>query len=394
MLKHNIIFNIQVIQLIGFFIALLISYLLTPLIRTRAFKLGVLDKPDERKIHETPVPRLGGVSIYVSLFLTSLIFITIYWNYHVSLGGALSLLGIVAGGTVIFLLGLLDDIEPLPALLKLFIQVLAATVAWLLGVKIMSIINPLYHADFKIFEISTGNPSIQFSPLISYLITLLWIVGITNATNLIDGMDGLATGVSLISALAIWSVAVDFRINQPAVALMTATLAGGLLGFLRWNFNPARIFLGDSGAYLTGFVLAALAVSCATKKVALVTIAPVLILIFALPIVDTSFAIIRRTLSRKSILEPDTGHLHHRVLATGLSQKITSYLFYLVTAFFGFCATFLVSNKSILRFLFLSIITVLVALFYTFIINWKHQKMFRDVIARNGEAVTKQSQTD
>lgn len=382
MLSHNVFFNIKVIQLSGFFIALLISYLLTPLIRSRAFKLGILDKPGERKIHDSAVPRLGGVSIYVSLFLTSLVFLTVYWNYNKSIDASFSLLGICAGGTIIFFLGLLDDIEPLHPLIKLVIQILAGTVAWLLGIKILSIINPFYHADFHLFEFSIGNPVIHFSPLVSYLITLLWLVGITNATNLIDGMDGLATGVSLISALAIWAVSMDYRINQPAPALMAATLAGGLLGFLRWNFNPARIFLGDSGAYLTGFVLAALAVDCATKKVALVTIAPVLILIFGLPIVDTLFAIIRRTINRKSILEPDTGHLHHRILAFGLSQKLTSYILYFVTAALGFWATYLISIKSTLRFLFLSTVVIGVVLFYACIINWKHQKLFRNIFTK------------
>lgn len=379
MLTNKVLYNIQSIQIFGFAIALFISYLLTPLIQSRAQKLGVLDKPSKRKIHTTPIPRLGGVSIYASIFLTSLVFIAAYWHYKISVIGTFSLLGIFAGGTIIFFLGLLDDIEPLPAVYKLYIQIMAASIAWYLGIRIVHVINPFYHADLHFFSISVGDQYFHFDRIASYLITLIWIIGITNAINLVDGMDGLATGVSLISAIAIWSVAVDYRISQSGGALMAATLAGALLGFLRWNFNPARIFLGDSGAYLTGFVLACLSVSCVIKKVALAVISPVLFLLFALPIIDTLFAIIRRTMSKKSIFDPDKGHLHHRILAFGISQKYASYLLYLISALLGLLATYLVSFKSSLRFLVLSAFVVLIALFYTCVINRKRQKLFRNI---------------
>jgi len=379
LLTSNLFHNIQFIQVLGFILALFISYLLTPLIQSRALKLGVLDKPSTRKIHTTAVPRLGGVGIYFSLFLTSLVFIAMYWHYKVSVIGTFSLLGIVAGGTIIFLLGLLDDIEPLAARYKLFIQIIAASIAWYLGIRIIHVVNPFYHADLAFFSLSIGDQVFHFERTVSYLITLTWIIGITNAINLVDGMDGLATGVSLISAIAIWGVAVDYRISQPGGALMAATLAGALLGFLRWNFNPARIFLGDSGAYLTGFVLACLSVSCVIKKVAIAVISPVLFLLFALPIIDTLFAIIRRTINRKSIFDPDKGHLHHRILAFGVSQKYASYLLYLISALLGLLATYLVSFKSSIRFLALSVFVISIALFYTCVINWKRQKLFRNI---------------
>ena len=377
-LQSKIFHNIQSIQILGFGIALFISYLLTPLIQSRAQKLGLLDKPSKRKVHTTAVPRLGGVSIYASIFLTSLVFIAAYWHYKISVIGTFSLLGIFAGGTIIFFLGLLDDIEPLPAIYKLFIQIMAASIAWYLGIRIAHVINPFYHADFSFFSLSVGDQYFHFERILSYLITLVWIIGITNAINLVDGMDGLATGISLISAVAIWSVAVDYRISQPGGALMAATLAGALLGFLRWNFNPARIFLGDSGAYLTGFVLACLSVSCVIKKVALAVISPVLFLLFALPIIDTLFAIVRRTINKKSIFDPDKGHLHHRILAFGISQKYTSYILYLVSALLGLLAAYLVSLKSSVRFLALGAFVILIALFYTCVINWKRQKLFRN----------------
>ena len=239
--------------------------------------------------------------------------------------------------------------------------------------------NPFYHADFYLFKLSIGDQAINFDPLLGYFLTVLWVVGITNAINLLDGMDGLATGVCLISSVAIWAVSLDNKINQPGGALMAATLAGALLGFLRWNFNPARIFLGDSGAYLTGFVLASMAVGCVTKKVAVLIMSPVLFLIFALPIVDTLFAVIRRIITKRSIFEPDKGHLHHRILAIGLSQKTVSYLLYFISAVSGFLATYLISVRSTFRFLLLSLMIFAISLFYACIINWKHQKSFRNI---------------
>jgi UDP-GlcNAc:undecaprenyl-phosphate GlcNAc-1-phosphate transferase len=178
-------------------------------------------------------------------------------------------------------------------------------------------------------------------------------------------------------------VSVDYRINQPGGALLAATLAGALLGFLRWNFNPARIFLGDSGSYLVGFVLSALAVSCVTKKITIAVIAPVLILIFAFPIGDILFAVVRRLLSGRSILQPDKEHLHHRVLAFGFSQKIASYLLYLLSACLGLIASYLISTKSSIRFLILAGITIAISLFYTYIINWRRQKYLRDFFVKS-----------
>lgn len=382
MLTNKLFYNIQTVQIISFFVALMISYLVTPLVQSRAVKLGLLDKPSHRKLHNKPTPRLGGVSIFVSLFLTSLFCLSAYWTYRNDLAATFTLLGILSGGTIIFFLGLLDDIEPLPAKVKLLIQVLAATVAWFLGIKILYLANPLYHADFYFFKLSIGDQIVHFSLIVSYLLTLAWIVVITNAVNLVDGMDGLATGVSIVSAIAIWAVSVDYRINQPGGALMAATLAGALLGFLRWNFNPARIFLGDSGAYLTGFILSALAISCLTKKIAIAVIAPVFVLIFAFPICDTLFAIIRRTLNKKSILEPDSEHLHHRILAFGFSQKIVSYLLYFISALLGFWASYLISLRSSFRFLILSFCVISIALFFTCIINWKRQKLFRNFFSQ------------
>lgn len=377
MLLNKIFNRVDLDQFSAFFFALAITYVLTPVIQSRAVKLGVLDKPSDRKLHTTPIPRLGGVAIYLSIFITSLLMLPHYWNYSVTSIGTFTLLGVFASGTIIFFVGLLDDLEPLSPQIKLTIQLIAATIAWYLGVKIITISNPFYHADFGFFKLSIGGQAIPFDPLISYFLTVIWIVGITNAINLIDGMDGLATGISLIGAMAIWAVSVDFKINQPGGALMAATIAGALLGFLRWNFNPARIFLGDSGAYLIGFLLASLTIGCTTKKVAIAVITPLMVLIFALPIVDTTLAIIRRLISGRPIMQPDKEHLHHKLLQLGFSQKITSYVLYTVSASFGILATYIISRRSCGRFLVLAGLVIVIALFYALVINWKRQKIFR-----------------
>ncbi len=378
MLLNNYLYKVEPIQFIAFFIALAITFILTPVIQSRALKLGFLDAPSVRKLHKTPIPRLGGVGIYSSLFFTSLILLPVYLNYSITSYSSFTLIGIFSGGTIIFFIGLLDDLDPLPAKIKLLIQFLAATIAWYLGVRIMSISNPFYHSDFSIFKLSVGDQAYLFSPIFSYLITVIWIVGITNAINLIDGMDGLATGVCIVGALAIWAVSLDYRISQPEGALLAATIAGSLLGFLRWNFNPARIFLGDSGAYLIGFILACLTVGCATKKVAIAVITPLMLLIFALPITDTVLAIIRRLASGKPIMQPDKEHLHHKLLDLGFSQKITSYVLYFISFTFGIIATSLISKSSFLRFTFLSVFIMILSLFYALVINWKRQKIFRE----------------
>lgn len=377
LLTNKIFCNFEVGQILCFFVAMLIAYVITPIIRARALKLGVLDKPSKRRIHKKSIPRLGGVSIFVSVFLTSFIIVAMYVKYNTLEARSFPLLGILAGGSIIFLLGLLDDIDPVKPVYKLLVQIFAASVAWYLGVRIDHIMNPFYHADVYFFEFSVGDEIILFGRLMSYILTIFWIVILTNAINLLDGMDGLATGISLISAAAIWAVSVGVRIDEPAGALMAATLTGSLLGFLRWNFNPARIFLGDSGAYLTGFILASLAISCVMKSLTLTIMTPMLILIFALPIIDTLLAVIRRILGKKSILMPDKEHIHHRLLDLGLSQKSAAYLFYLISVSLGFWATYLMSWQSFRRLSLLIVCILFIILFFTYVINWRHQRIFK-----------------
>lgn len=367
-------------QVPGFIVALAISWWLTPEIRSRAMTLGLVDKPgEERRIHKVAVPRLGGVAIYISIMVSLVMMMALCGRFPRE-GG---LLGIAAGGTLIFVMGLLDDLESIPAKVKLGVQVLAACAAYSLGVRInhVLLLNPdvinflhTYCGGFLEFHSSVAG---QFDGVVlgalAFPITVLWLVGIANAVNLIDGMDGLAAGVSLISAITIWSVAMSphVALHQPYAAWIAAVLAGALLGFLRWNFNPARIFLGDSGAYLAGFILAAVAVTGVMKTATVLTLLlPALCLFF--PILDTTWAIVRRLARGKSIFAPDAEHIHHRLLRTGLSQKHVAYLIYGFSGLLGLVACWMVGQQWYYLTVCGGVLTM--ALFFAEVLNRNRQR--------------------
>jgi len=374
-------YGLDDMQIPGFLIAMAISWWLTPEIRARALRLGLVDKPgEERRIHKVPIPRLGGVAIYISVMITIAALIAICGRFpRDARGGAGGLGGIAVGGTLIFVLGLLDDLESLPAKAKLLVQIVAGCVAYSLGVRIKSLPIPqslsTINIDFSFLHLHGSQGSIELGPW-SPVLTVLWLVGIANAVNLIDGMDGLAAGVSAISALTIWTVALATSIDRPYAALAAAVLAGALLGFLRWNFNPARIFLGDSGAYLTGFILGAISIMGVIKAAAASTIIVptflLALLILFFPLLDTSWAIVRRLAKGKSIFAPDAGHIHHRLLQAGLSQKKVAYIIYGVSALLGLAAAALVDMQW--YFLKLAGAVVLMALFFAEVLNRHRQR--------------------
>ena len=363
-------------QIPGFLIALAASWWLTPEIRARAVKLKLLDKPGEdRRIHKVAVPRLGGVAIYISILTTVVTLIAIAGRLPKDARFAEGIAGIAVGGTIIFVLGLMDDLENLRAKTKLLVQILAGCAAYSLGVRIKSIPIPAsFDLDLGFIHLTGGVP-IELG-LLSLPLTVLWLVGVANAVNLIDGMDGLAAGVSAISALTIWSVALGDSIARPHAALMAAVMAGALLGFLRWNFNPARIFLGDSGAYLTGFILAAISITGVIKGAAAATvIVPTsLLVVFILffPLLDTSWAIVRRVANGKSIFSPDRLHIHHRLLDAGLDQKKVAYIIYGISALLGLIATFFVGQQE--YYLKLLAGVLIMALFFAEVLNRHRQR--------------------
>jgi UDP-GlcNAc:undecaprenyl-phosphate GlcNAc-1-phosphate transferase len=278
--------------------------LLIPWVVRLAYRVGKVDTPDARKVHTMPVPRLGGLAIVAGFFLGLALLEWLVPGELFNLEGPIG--GVLAGGALMFLVGFIDDLKPLDAKVKLLLQITAASVAYALGVKITFVSNPM-------------SGGLLFLPFwIPPLVTIFYMVGITNTINLIDGLDGLAGGVSLIAALTIAIIAM--QTNQPTAGIVAMALAGATIGFLRYNFNPAKIFMGDGGALFLGITLASASIVGLLKLVAAVAFALPLV-ILGVPILDTSFAILRRLWNRKPIFSPDRGHLHHRLLDAGLDQR-------------------------------------------------------------------------
>lgn len=275
---------------------------IVPLVIAYSKKEGLVDIPNERKIHKKPISRLGGVAIWSSTMLTFFLLVLLsYYPY----GSLLS--GILLGGSLMFLLGLVDDVYNLNAKFKLFIQIAIVTIVYLLGVKIDTIINPFG----GVFELGW----------LSYPITLLWIVGICNAVNFIDGVDGLAGSVITVNSITLAIVAVSMTPSNSISALIAFILAGSMLAFLAYNFNPAKIFMGDSGALFAGFLLASLSITGVMKTATLAIFLPFVVL--AVPIIDITFSSLRRILKGTSPFVADAEHIHHKLLKAGFSQKNT-----------------------------------------------------------------------
>ena len=293
-------------------VAFILSILFTPLVGKLAFKLGATDKPNERKVHMKIMPRMGGLAIFLSFLITFLIFMPGFREY----------LPLLAGAIVIILIGVLDDIYELRAAPKFFGQILAALIIVLWGGLEVEFINLPFFVDTLNFGI------------LSIPITILWIVAIINAINLIDGLDGLAGGVSTIALITIATMAlIKGDIFVASVALITI---GSTLGFLKYNFHPAKIFMGDTGALFLGYIIAVLSL-LGFKNVTMISlIVPIIIL--GVPISDTFFAIIRRLVNKQPISAADKSHLHHCLLNLGFTHKQTVILIYALAACFGLAA--------------------------------------------------------
>ncbi|SHJ74093.1 UDP-GlcNAc:undecaprenyl-phosphate GlcNAc-1-phosphate transferase [Dethiosulfatibacter aminovorans DSM 17477] len=307
----------------AFAVAFMLSFLFTPYARHLAFKLNVLDHPkDPRKLHKKPIPYLGGAAIYASTIICMLLFTEI---------DRMSI-SIIAGGTIIFFTGLIDDIKDISAKWKMAAQILAAVITLYGGVKIQWISNPFPSSDF-VYLVNLSIPA-----------TLFWIVGITNTINLIDGIDGLASGVAAIAATTLMVISAIHGFSF--IIIECAIVAGASLGFLPFNFNPAKIFMGDTGALFLGYMLAVLSIAGVMKTVTAVTIV-VMIFVLGIPIFDTSFAIVRRMINKKPIMEADKGHVHHRLLDIGFSQKQTVLILYVISIAFGAAAIFITGSEPV-----------------------------------------------
>ena len=309
---------VELYHLTAFLISVTVVLWTIPDVKTVGLKLGIVDRPNARKIHKNPVVRVGGVSIFIGAISALLIIWRLGGFAMVAPHKEAEIGAVILGSIAFFFIGLADDLFNLTPISRLIMQLIVATICWFMGVRI----------DFL---------SVPFDSLIqigwlSLPVTVIWLVGMANAINWIDGVDGLAAGVSGIAAVVM--LIVTLFMDQPGAALIAAALAGGALGFLRYNFNPAQIFMGDGGAYFMGFTLAGVGVIGLVKTTAITAVLlPYLIL--AVPILDMSAVIFSRISKGKSPFIADKSHLHHWLLKAGISQRLTVLFIYALTLWVG-----------------------------------------------------------
>ena len=316
--------DLIVTVMLALVVALAISFAATPLVRRLAFVIGAVDVPrDNRRMHKVPIPRLGGLAIFLGFMVSVLIFAEIDTEMQ----------GILIGAVIIVILGVIDDIKSLPAKLKLVVQICAALCAVLHGVAIQVINNPNIFSDNPYWELGWW----------SYPISVIWIVAITNSVNLIDGLDGLADGVSTIGALTMLILAV--MLEEWEISILCGALVGACVGFIPYNLNPAKIFMGDTGSTFLGFILATVSIQGLFKYYAVISfLVPFIIL--GLPIFDTSFAFIRRILRGQSPMTADRSHVHHKLIDMGMNQKQAVSTLYIVSGVLGLSAVMLTTTSA------------------------------------------------
>lgn len=330
--------------------AAVVSCALTPLVKVLAKKVGAMDVPkDERRMHRVPIPRMGGMAIFLGFMVSVLIF--------QKLSISTELQGILLGAVIIVILGVMDDILTLPALPKFCVQIAAAIIVVLYGCRI---------EHFMGFALPDW---------LSYPVTVIWIVAITNAINFIDGLDGLAAGVSAISAGTMLIVALLLAPDPTAMicAVLLAALVGACVGFIPYNFNPATIFMGDTGSTFLGFMLACISVFGLFKTYAVISFA-VPFLVLGLPIFDICFAVIRRVAKGQSPMHADRGHVHHRLIDMGFSQKQAVAISYLLSAILGLSAVVLTDRGEVQAMIFLLAIVIVGAIGVGLIFGKHHPK--------------------
>ncbi len=344
-MEHN-----WVLYIAAFSTAFAVSNVFTPIAKTISMKVGAIDYPKARGMHQKPMPRMGGLAIVIGFMFTVLLLYR-----FVEFGETRKLIGFMIGATMIVVLGMFDDIYDLRARFKFFVQILAALVAIMSGIQIHVVMWPVTKA----------------LTYLSVPITLLWIVGVTNAVNLIDGLDGLAAGVSSIAALCVMVLCI--LTGEEMAILLTAALAGSCLGFLPRNFNPAQIFMGDTGATFLGYTLAVTSILGVFKGYAILALV-VSMLCLGLPIFDTIFAMVRRFAKHQPIMQADRGHLHHRLIDRGFSQKQAVMILYIISALCGVFAILIAVKdaKVVVVIVFMVFVMSLVIYFFN------HRKKNKD----------------
>jgi len=313
---------------LGIFVAsVLCSFVLTRSIRDFATARGWVAGPGlGRHLHKRPLPRLGGVAIFLAFLLSiGIAGLVSWWTPRFNVGfSSKAVFTILVPGSLVFLLGLYDDLHPVGPYVKFMVQVLAGAILFAGGLRILDL--PVLFSGYR------------FPWFVSLPLTILWVLGVTNAFNLIDGLDGLAAGSALFSTLVVFVVALVS--HSSFVSVMTLVLAGAILGFLRYNFNPATIFLGDSGSLFVGFMLSALALKGMQKSPTIVAVA-IPVVSFGLPILETALSVVRRLISGRPVFTGDSEHIHHKLLQRGLSQRQVVTILYAVSAIFAMLSLFL-----------------------------------------------------
>ncbi len=339
--------NETMFMICAFIIAFAFSFASTPIVTRLAFKLGAVDIPkDNRRMHKKPIPRLGGLAIIIGFVVSLLCF---------GYGMNRAMIATLVGAGIIAVMGVVDDCKDLDAKLKFAIQIIAALVVIYGGnIRITVFTNP---------NIFSGNPYWVLPEWLSVAVTIFWIVFITNAVNFIDGLDGLAAGVSAIMSVSL--VFISMRVGEYSIALVGMALMGACFGFLPFNFNPAKIFMGDTGSTFLGFMLAALSVQGVFKSYAIISFA-VPLLILGLPLFDAAFAMLRRILTGKNPMSADRGHLHHRLIDMGFSQKQTVFILYTISGVLGITAV-LLAESGTLRAIVLVICVLILLLIGSFL---------------------------
>ncbi len=332
----------DIFSLIGaFIVAFVFSFASTPLVRKWAFKLKAVDVPkDGRRMHTHPIPRLGGLAIIFGFTVAVLCF------YRAP---SRRIIASFIGAGIIAAMGVVDDIKTLDAKPKFLIQILAACIVVIGGnLKIDVLTNPNFLSE---------NPYWILPDWVSVPVTILWIVFITNAVNFIDGLDGLAAGVSAIMSVSL--VFIALRVGEYPVALLGISLMGACFGFLPYNFNPAKIFMGDTGSTFLGFLLATMSIQGVFKSYAIISFA-VPLLILGLPLFDAVFAMLRRISKGQSPMKADRGHLHHRLIDMGFSQKQTVFILYAISGVLGITAVVLAESTALRAILILICVLVFI----------------------------------
>lgn len=328
-----------------FVISFIFTFATTPLVRRLAYRIGAVDIPkDKRRVHKRPTPRIGGLAIIFG-FLVAIISFNDSWTRE--------FVSILIGVGILGVLGIIDDCKELDAKLKFVVQIIAALVVVLFGdIRISVMSNP---------NVFSENPYIIFPQWVSVTVTVLWIVFMTNAVNFIDGLDGLAAGVSAIMSMSLVFIAVTY--HEYEIALLGLALMGGCFGFLPFNFNPAKIFMGDTGSMFLGYMLSVLSVQGMFKSYAVISFA-VPIIMLGLPLFDALFAMARRLLTGKNPMSADRGHLHHRLYDMGFSQKQTVFILYAISGVLGI-TSILLAEQRFLRAMLLLICVLIFLLIAT-----------------------------